>query len=215
MKEEIRAIIVDDNAEFRNSVRLLLSASEGFTFVAGFDSGEGIENVLKHLHPDVVLMDIDMPQISGIEVVKKIRAVNTQIPIVMLTSFEDDDKVFDSICAGANGYLLKNASPGDIVGGLVQVCAGGAPMTPSIASKVLQMMQKANAPKMKKPLPKLSPRELDVLHLLVDGKSYKMIASDLGVSFETVHSHIKKIYKALHVNSATEAVAKSIRDGLV
>lgn len=212
MKKDVSVLVIDDNVTFRSSLGLLLESTRGFKLCGAFESGERVEAMLTQLEPDVILMDIDMPTINGIEVVKKVRKVDSEIPILMLTGFEDDEKVFDSICSGANGYLLKNTAPKDLLYFIREVRAGGAPMTPSVARKVLTMFKSAQTSYRPEEKFDLSNREREVLHLLVNGRSYKMIATELGISFETVHSHIKKIYKALHVNSATEAVSKVLRN---
>ena len=213
-KEVIRVMVVDDNDGFRKSMELLIDSADGFTSAGSMDSAENIERSIEHMTPDVILMDIDMPAMSGIEGVKKVRATNPELPVLMLTAFGDDDHVFDSICAGATGYLLKSTEPQEILNSAKEVFNGGAPMSPSVARRVLAMFQSSNK-KDPKPSIDLSDREREVLELLVKGLSYKMIAADLGVTYETVHSHIKKIYKTLHVNSATEAVSRALKDGLV
>jgi DNA-binding NarL/FixJ family response regulator len=168
--------------------------------------------------PDVVIMDIDMPGVNGIEGVTKLRVKYPELPVLMLTGFEDDEKVFNSICAGANGYVLKNASMESLISQIEEVHQGGAPMTPVIARKVLNKFSKIHPPS--KPVSEddvlqLSSREYDVLNLLVKGKSYKMIASELNVSYETVHSHIKKLYQKLQVNSVGEAVSKTLTKNIL
>jgi len=160
-----------------------------------------------------VLMDIDMPNISGIEATRNIKKKFPGQVIVILTMFDDDDKVFDAICAGAAGYLVKNESLSQLIDGVKQAHAGGAPMTPSIARKVLQLFQQKNAPAEDNAY-NLTEREKEVLQHLVDGCSYKIIAGKLDLSYDTVHSHIKNIYKKLHVNSVSGAVSKALRDRL-
>jgi len=213
--EEINVLIVDDNASFRDSLNLLFSSSKGFKLVGALESGEHIEKAITHLKPEVILMDIDMPEVNGTEAVRILRKVDAQLPVIMLTAFEDDNNVFDSICAGATGYLLKNAEPIQILNAIKDVHGGGAPMTPSIARKVLSLFKEGNQKKEANKQVVLSKREREVLSLLVEGHSYKMIGAELSISYETVHSHIKKIYKILQVNSATEAVAKSLKDNII
>ena len=158
-------------------------------------------------------MDIDMPPVSGIEAVKTIRRDYPELPIMMLTGFEDDESVFASICAGANGYILKNAKMDSLINNIKEVYEGGAPMTPVIARKVLNQfahVQQVKSTAVENENYNLSNREIDVLQLLVKGHSYKMIADELHISYETVHSHIRKIYNKLQVNSVGEAVSKTI-----
>ena len=194
----------------RESIELLLSTTENMQLIAGFDSCKNLLFDIEQTNPDVILMDIDMPLISGIDAVKKIRFDYPSIPILMLTGFEDDNKVFNSLCAGANGYILKNAKMESLIQYIEEVHAGGAPMTPIIARKVLNQFAKIQPEQHQKEEYFLSKREKEVLQHLVKGKSYKMIADDLSISYETVHSHIRKIYQKLHVNSVGEAVSKTI-----
>ncbi|MBK9423668.1 MAG: response regulator transcription factor [Bacteroidia bacterium] len=216
--QKLRIIIFDDNKNVRESVKLLLSTTETMEIV---DSFENYDNLLKDIasaKPDVVIMDIDMPGVNGIEGVTKLRVKYPELPVLMLTGFEDDEKVFNSICAGANGYVLKNASMESLISQIEEVHQGGAPMTPVIARKVLNKFSKIHPPS--KPASEddvlqLSSREYDVLNLLVKGKSYKMIASELNVSYETVHSHIKKLYQKLQVNSVGEAVSKTLTKNIL
>ena len=168
---------------------------------------------LQDTHPDVVIMDIDMPGMNGIEGVKLIKKNCPSVEILMFTVFEDDDKVFTAIKAGAAGYILKNAEPGDLVEAIVEVHKGGAPMTAGIARKVLHHFQ--NILPEEKPEYNLSVREKEVLALLVQGFWYKMIAAKLDITYDTVRSHMKKIYEKLHVASMTEAVAKAINQNII
>ena len=206
----IRVIIADDNKNILESVQAVLNDSEDIHLVATFGSAkECVENI-ESLKPDVVLMDIDMPAMTGIEAVKIIRKKFPGLPILMLTGFEDDDKVFNSICAGANGYILKTTTLESLIFQIKEVYSGGAPMTPVIARKMLNAFAKMQTPQNTSEEYKLSKREKDVLELLVKGKSYKMISTQLNISYETVHSHIRRIYQKLHVNSVSEAVSKTI-----
>ncbi|MBX3106042.1 MAG: response regulator transcription factor [Bacteroidetes bacterium] len=206
----IRVIIADDNKNILESVQAVLNDSEDIHLVATFGSAkECVENI-ESLKPDVVLMDIDMPAMTGIDAVKIIRNKFPGLPILMLTGFEDDDKVFNSICAGANGYILKTTTLESLIFQIKEVYSGGAPMTPVIARKMLNAFAKMQAPQNASEEYKLSKREKDVLELLVKGKSYKMISTQLNISYETVHSHIRRIYQKLHVNSVSEAVSKTI-----
>jgi len=161
-----------------------------------------------------VLMDIDMPGCTGIEGLRRIKAIAPNINVVMLTVFEENDRVFDAVCAGADGYLLKKTPPARLLDAIGEVRAGGAPMTPAIARQVLRLFPKAPPRVVEESPANLSAREQEILGLLVEGYSYKMIAADRGISIDTVRSHIKKIYEKLHVRSMTEAVSKALRQGL-
>jgi DNA-binding NarL/FixJ family response regulator len=209
----IRITIFDDNKRFRESMSVLFETTPGFELAGTYpDVLNVVENVTES-NPDVVLMDIDMPGINGISAVKSIREKFATLPVIMLTSFDEDDKVFQSVCAGAMGYLLKNTLPNKLIEAVQEVNQGGAPMTPSIARKVMLHFQQPATTTANEY--NLSDREKDVLGLLVKGLSLKMIADELFVSRETVKTHIKNIYAKLHVSCAAEAVAKTLKQKLL
>jgi DNA-binding NarL/FixJ family response regulator len=174
-----------------------------------------VENVLTS-RPDLVLMDLEMPGVNGIEAVKLLTKEFPHIQILIQTVFEDDERVFDSICAGASGYILKNQLNSSLIDAIKNLQTGGSPMSPSIARRVLNMLQQSYQSK-RQPSEEynLTPREKEVLSAVVKGLSYKMIAHELNISYETVRSHIKKIYEKLHVASLTEVVAKAINQNIV
>lgn len=209
----IRVLIYDDNEALRNSIRLLVEAETDFELLAMMPNAETVETDLKEMQPDVVLMDIDMPVVNGVEAVKRIRKINAELPVIMLTVFDDNENIFNAICAGASGYILKRYASAEIPGAIRLVLNGGAPMTGSVARKVLTMVPQAKTQEQEKN--NLTSRETAILQSLVNGYSYKMIASEAGISIDTVRFHIKKIYDKLHVHSATEAVSRAIRDRLV
>ena len=208
----IRVIIFDDNESLRDSVSMLLQDSPDFTFVGSYEHCLDVIDIIKETKPDVVIMDIDMPGMNGIEGVKLIRRSFPTVQILMMTVFYDDEKVFAAIKAGATGYLLKNVEPGILLHAISEVYNGGAPMTPGIARKVLNQFQ-TYPPEDEKDY-RLSVREKEVLGLLVEGYSYKMIGARLKITYDTVRAHMKKIYEKLHVTSMTEAVAKAINQKL-
>jgi len=210
---DIRITLFDDNRRMRDALELLIRRTTGFVFGGAFEDCSNVLDDVDATQPEIILMDIDMPGISGIEALKMIRKKFPAIQILMLTSFDDDDKIFNAICAGASGYILKNNKLDYLVSMIREVRDGGAPMSPSIARKVLELFQKSNAPESDEEY-NLTAREKDVLSLLVKGLSYKMIADQLNVSYPTVHSHIQNIYHKLHVSSSTEAVAKAIKQRL-
>jgi len=214
-KEILNIIIFDDNINVRESIGLLLSTTNNMKLAAAFDSCKNLLADIESVNPDIVLMDIDMPMITGIDAVKLLRTKFPALPVLMLTGFEDDEKVFASLCAGANGYVLKNANIQSLIQYINEVHSGGAPMTPAIARKVLNQFTKLQPAQMQNEDYNLSSREKDVLQLLVKGKSYKMIADELNISYETVHSHIRKIYQKLQVNSVGEAVSKTISKNIL
>ena len=208
----IKVTIFDDNDSLRDSVAMLLKESGDFTLVGAYADCLDVTNNIRNTKPDVVIMDIDMPRMNGIEAVKVIRNNFPTIQILMFTVFDDDEKVFAAIKAGAGGYILKNADPQNLLHAISEVYNGGAPMTPGIARKVLLQFQNM-LPDENKDY-HLSQREKEVLALLVEGHPYKMIGSKLNITYDTVRAHMKKIYEKLHVASMTEAVAKVINQKL-
>ncbi|RSK32387.1 response regulator [Hymenobacter metallilatus] len=215
MSVSARVLIYEDNPDLRASLSQLLGSSSDLELLAALSNCTRAEEDVRLYQPDVVLMDIDMPGCTGIEGLRRIKQVAPQVQVVMLTVFEENERVFEAVCAGADGYLLKKTPPIKILEAIGEVRSGGAPMTPAIARQVLRLFPK--------PMPRqqpdeqngvLSAREQEILRLLVEGYSYKMIAADRGISIDTVRSHIKKIYEKLHVRSMTEAVSKALRQGL-
>jgi DNA-binding NarL/FixJ family response regulator len=209
----IRVLLYDDNEALRASMQELIAEQQEFELLAAMPNAETVVTDIREFKPDVVLMDIDMPIVNGVEAVKNIRRVNEQLPVIMLTIFDDNENIFNAICAGATGYILKRYATEEICDAIRNVMTGGAPMTGSVARKVLQMVPKAKTAEQEKS--NLSDRETQILQFLVNGYSYKMIAAELKVSLDTVRFHIKKIYDKLHVHSATEAVSKAIKNKLI
>jgi len=210
----IHVTIFDDNASRRDGLRLMIDSTDGMECAGAFPD---CREVVKHIEtskPNVVLMDIDMPHVDGIEGVRLIRETNNTVKILMQTVFEDNDKIFAAILAGADGYLLKQTAPTKLIEGIVEVTQGGAPMTPAVAKKVLTLC--ANKGPLAKPTNfDLTSREKDILKQLVEGYSYKMISEQCNISTGTVNTHMRHIYEKLHVKSATGAVSLAIREGLV
>jgi DNA-binding NarL/FixJ family response regulator len=206
----IRVAIFEDNFLLRESLFQLISGTAGLSCVGAFANCDEVIFNVKKTSPEVVLMDIQMPGKTGIEGVRMIHEQFPEIKIIMQTVVEDDEKIFASICNGASGYLLKNTTPARLLQAIEEVHSGGAPMTPSIAQKVLEKFRK-QSPSSSKELNDLSNREKDVLECLVEGMSYKMIASACKISIDTVRFHIRNIYEKLHVSSKSEAVSKAIK----
>jgi DNA-binding NarL/FixJ family response regulator len=209
----IKLMLYEDNPQLREGLTMLLNGSDGFEVVGAFKNCNNIEEEVQAFDPDVILMDIDMPGTNGIQGLKRMRKVNTKAKVLMLTVFDDNKNVFEAIRSGANGYLLKKTPPAKLIEYINEAHSGGAPMTSSIATQVLRMFTDQNAQQGEDY--HLSEREKQVLQLLVNGYSYKMIASEMFISIDTVRSHIKKIYEKLHVNSKSEAVAKAFKDKIV
>ena len=207
----IHLLIYEDDKDLREGLGDFLSATGEFIIEGMFSNCDTISVDVKELKADIILMDIDMPGRNGIEGVRLAKAQKPEINILMFTVFDDDKKIFDTICAGADGYLLKKTPPDRLVEGLKDVYNGGAPMTPSIARKVLQAFPR----KEKVQHEPLTEKELEILQHLVQGNSYKQVAECAGISIDTVRTHIKHIYAKLHVRSMSQAVAKAINQKIV
>jgi DNA-binding NarL/FixJ family response regulator len=193
---------------------MLLNGSDGFLVVGAFNNPTNIISHYDNLQPDIILMDIDMPETTGLEGLKILREVNSDVKVLMLTVFDDNQNIFEAIKNGANGYILKKTPPAKLLEYIQEANTGGAPMSSSIATQVLKMFSSAHNNTGKREDYNLSDREREVLQLLVNGYSYKMIAGEMFISIDTVRSHIKKIYEKLHVNSKSEAVAKAFKGKL-
>jgi DNA-binding NarL/FixJ family response regulator len=213
----LRIAIFDDNKNIRDSIGMLLSTVKEFEVVGSFSHVLDCVDDVRESRPDVILMDIEMPGMTGIEAVRAVKKEFPQVQVLMQTVFEDDDRVFDSICAGASGYILKNFLNTRLIESIRELQFGGSPMSPSIARKVLTKMQQIPQHVQPEAAPdyRLTAREKEVLACIVNGLSYKMIADQLHISYETVRSHVKKIYEKLHVASLTEVVAKAINQRIV
>lgn len=207
----LSVLIYEDNDLLRESLTSMVKINEALLYAGSFENVLRVEEEVKRYKPDMIFMDIDMPGMTGIEAVKKIRSFDQQLPILMLTVFDDNHHVFEAICAGASGYLLKKHISTKLFDSIDEVLAGGAPMSPSIARMVIGSMQQ-------KPVQnnyQLTPREKEILTSLSRGNSYKLIASEFSITMDTVRTHIKKIYQKLQVHSQTEAVSKAIQEKLV
>lgn len=209
----IKVTIFEDNNSLRQSLYQLINGSDGFACVGAFEDCLDLLKDIEDTKPDVVLMDIEMPGINGIEAVRILREKYPDLKILMQTIFEDSEKIFNSILAGASGYILKNTSPSRFLDFIKETYEGGAPMSPSVATKVLKMMAEQSPTKGESF--NLSDREKEVLSCLVKGMSYKLIADACYISIDTVRGHIRNIYEKLHVHSKSEAVAKAIKSKIV
>lgn len=209
-----RVTIFDDNDQRREGLSMLIDSMGLMECVGAFPDCRDVLANIAATKPDVVLMDIDMPHVNGIEGVMLIRTQYPDLKILMQTVFEDDEKVFAAVCAGADGYILKQTNPLKLIDAISEVLEGGAPMTPVIARKVLQLFSKQNRQADRKAFD-LTKRELEILELLVKGFSYKMIANQCNVSYPTVNSHVSAIYTKLKVENVGGAVSVAIKEGLV
>ena len=207
--------LIEDNHTFRNTVARVLSKVEGMECSQTFSNAEdALDAMLGGGVPDVVLLDVELPGQNGLEAVRKIKSVSPATRVVMLTVFDDHEKVFKAICAGASGYLLKTSPVNRIVESIHEALAGGAPMTPHVAKSVLEMFSKMAQPKHENATYGLTPREQKILELMTQGLIKKEIADKLQLSYHTVDTHLRNIYTKLHVHSRTGAVAKAIKERL-
>lgn len=204
----INVSVVEDNARVRGGLVHLINLSEGFKCVSQHPTAEAALQDLPAAKPDVVLMDINLPGINGVECVRQLKSNLPQTQVVMLTVYEDTEMIFKALTAGATGYLLKQTPPNELLNAIRDVHRGGSPMTSHIARKIVASFQQAPAPS--RGLENLTPREQEVLDHLAKGFLYKEIADALGISYDTVHAHIRRIYEKLQVRSRTEAVAKHL-----
>jgi DNA-binding NarL/FixJ family response regulator len=211
---EIKVALFEDNKKLRESLEQLINSAEGMICTGAFADANKLIHNMQQANPDMVMMDINMPGISGIEGVRMIKDKFPNVRILMQTVFDDNDKIFAAICAGASGYMLKKTAPQKMIEAIRETYQGGAPMTPSVAVKVLEMFRLQTRVE-KNEFIDLSEREREILGLLVKGKSYKVIASDCFISIDTVSTHVRHIYEKLHVHSKSEAVAKAIFQKLV
>jgi len=205
-----KIILFEDNDRLRESLVYLLKMN-GYETTGDFNNCKDASTIVRVYQPDVVLMDIDMPGESGITGVNRIKEARPETAVIMYTVFEDDDKLFQCLCAGANGYLLKKTPPAKLFEAIQDVLEGGAPMSPTIAKKVLRTFQVKQETKKYN----LSPREIEVLQWLIKGYSIKQIAVEMNLAFDTIRSHLKNIYQKLHVNCGKEAIVKALSERIV
>ena len=204
----IKVAIFEDNPLLRDSLFHLINGSEGFICTGAFGDCSDLMRKVESAHPDVILMDIDLPGMNGIEAVGKINQTHPEIMVIMQTVFNDNERIFQSITAGASGYLLKNTSPVRILESIREAATGGAPMTPSIAHKILEVFRSKKPALPTKDQSQLNERQQEILDCIFNGMSYKLIAEKLFISVETVRYHVKNIYEILHVHSRDELISK-------
>jgi DNA-binding NarL/FixJ family response regulator len=209
----ITVAIVEDNENLRLGTSFVLSSTPAFEVAGAYETAEEFVDAFDDIRPDVVLMDIELPGMTGIEATELIKKEHPNVQIVILSSHEDDDNVFRAICAGACGYVAKPVMPNQVLDLVEQAFAGASPMSPHIARKVLEMFKQHLPPP--KAEYNLTPRELEVLDLLIQGYDNKMIAEKLFLSTFTIRAHIRNIYDKLHVHSKSQAVAKALKEGVI
>ena len=206
----VRIAVYDDNRERRESLEAFLELSQKFHFAGSFENCASIVSDIEATNPDIILMDIEMPVVDGIDGVRLVKQHFSHVKVIMQTAFDDDEKVFAALQAGAEGYILKTASIVQIAQSIDEVMNGGASMSPSIALKVMRYFSRQQ-----KSDYKLTTKETETLKLLAQGLSYKMIADNMGISYFTVNNHVKKIYEKLQVHSIGEALALAHKEKLV
>lgn len=213
---EIKVAIFEDNKLVRDALEAILNGTPGYTCCGAFADGNRWMQDIKRSDPDVVLMDIEMPGLNGIEVTTQLTATYPAIKILIQTVFNDSEKIFNALCAGASGYILKNDAPTKYLEAINEVYNGGAPMNPVVAKKVLGFFGNKNVILITPEANdyQLSQREKEILQLMVGGDNYKTIAAKAFISYETVRTHVKNIYKKLHVACRSEAVFKAMQQGI-
>ena len=207
----LKILIFEDNVALRLSLKTLLMEVEGYTVAGDYSNCKNAKEITETILPDIVIMDIDMPEVNGIEGLKIIKETKPDTQIIMHTVFDDDQRLFDCLCYGASGYILKNTTFSKLIEAIDTVQKGGSPLSPLIARKVLNSFHQEE----KTNLYNLSKRELEILGLMVQGFSYKMIADACFISIDTVRGHVRNIYTKLHVNCGKAAVAKALKDKIV
>ena len=209
----IKAAIVEDQRDIREGLAMLINGTPGYHCTAGYRSMEEALDKIRHDVPDVVLCDIGLPGMSGIEGIRILKERHPAVVLLMLTVYDDDERIFDALCAGASGYLLKRTSPARLLESLKEAASGGAPMSPEVAIRVITLFREIRPPE--RADYDLTPHESRLLKLLVEGHNYTTAAEELNVSYNTVKFHMRHIYEKLQVHSKSEAVAKAMRERLI
>jgi DNA-binding NarL/FixJ family response regulator len=209
----VRVVIIEDLREVREGLAMLIHGTNGFQCASSYRTMEEALTGIAGNAPDVILTDIGLPGMDGIEGTRILRERFPQVPILALTVYDDDDNVFNAICAGASGYLLKNTAPARLLESLREVADGGAPMSPEVARRVVKLFREFHPPE--RATCHLTQQETELLKLMVEGHHYKTAAREMGISINTVSFHLKHIYEKLQVHSKTEAVARALREHLI
>jgi len=209
----IAVAVIEDHREFRDYLTALISGSEGFACIGGFRSVEEALPQISTRAPDVILLDIGLPGMNGIQGIRLFKSRYPEILLLTLTVHDDDERIFDALCAGASGYLLKKTQPAQLVASVKEAASGGAPMSPEVARRVIKLFREIRPPERAEY--NLTPHEVRILKLLVEGHNYRTAANKLGVAPTTINFHLQNIYQKLQVHSKTEAVAKALRNRLI
>jgi DNA-binding NarL/FixJ family response regulator len=209
----IRVVIIEDLREVREGLTVLIGATHGFQCAGSYRTMEDALQGIATDKPDVILTDLGLPGMNGVDGTRLLRARFPHVPVLALTVYDDDDNVFNAICAGASGYLLKNTAPARLLESIEEVVTGGAPMSPDVARRVITVFREFRPPEHASY--RLTPQETELLKLMVNGHHYKTAAAVMGISTSTVSFHLKHIYEKLQVHSKTEAVAKALRERLI
>jgi DNA-binding NarL/FixJ family response regulator len=208
-----RVVIIEDLREIRESLVALVGGTAGFDCIASYGMMETALARIANDRPDIILTDLGLPGMSGVEGIEKLREIFPETPILALTIYDNDDQIFKALCNGANGYLLKNTPPARLLEALQEAVEGGSPISPTIAARVVRLFREFRPPESADY--RLTPQETELLKLLIEGHHKKTAARAMGISFHTVSFHLKNIYEKLQVHSKTEAVAKALREKLV
>ena len=209
----IPLVLFEDNHDLRNTLVRLLEASGTYQVMGDFANATRVKEAIQELQPQVVVLDINLPGMSGIDAIPIIKEMNPEVFVVMYTQFEEDEKLFQSLCAGADGYILKKTSPLKLVDAIDEVCNGGTPLSPAIAKKILHSFRQPARGQSKHF--RLTPKETAILQLLIKGYSVKLIASEENITYDTCRSHLRNIYRKLHVNCGKEAIAKILAEKII
>ncbi len=209
----LRVVIIEDLREIREGLTALINGTSGFKCVAAFGSVETALARIEREQPDVILTDLGLPGMSGIEGIERFRKILPEIPIIALTIYDNDEQIFNALCNGANGYLLKTTPPARLLEALQEAVMGGSPMSPAVAARVVRLFREFRPPEYSDY--HLTPQETELLKLLIEGHHKKTAAREMGISFHTVSFHLKNIYEKLQVHSKTEAVAKALREKII
>lgn len=211
--EILRVVLIEDLREVREGLSALISGTSGYRCVASYGMMETALARIEKEDPDIILTDLGLPGMSGIEGIKRLREIFPETPIIALTIYDNNEQIFSALCNGANGYLLKNTPPARLLEALQEAVEGGSPMSPQVAARVIKLFREFRPPENADY--HLTPQETELLRLLVEGHHKKTAAREMGISFHTVSFHLKNIYEKLQVHSKTEAVAKAVREKLV